>query len=65
MLGMIIYYWQKIEYRALRKYKTSIVHTKTGVINAEVVLMHSENIYLGENSYVNGGRLCAGQASEN
>ena len=50
----------KFRNRCLTTYLTSLVNTKMGVINAEVDLYHPENIYLGDNSYVNGGKLYAG-----
>lgn len=64
ILGKCFLYADKFKKRCLSKYFTSLINTENGIINAEVDLYHPENIFLGKNSYVNGGKLYAGDSSK-
>ena len=64
ILGKCFLYADKFKRRCLSKYFTSLINTENGIINAEVDLYHPENIFLGKNSYVNGGKLYAGDSSK-
>lgn len=64
ILGRFFFIINKFINRCLSQYLTSLVNTENGVINAEVDLYHPENIFLGKNAYVNGGKLYAGNSSK-
>lgn len=64
ILGRFFFIINKFINRCLSQYLTSLVNTENGIINAEVDLYHPENIFLGKNSYVNGGKLYAGNSSK-
>lgn len=59
LLGIIgDYLWRaRLEY--CRQRNTKSVHNSGGFISGYCVLKHPENIWLGKNSYINGGRILA------
>lgn len=45
--------------RCVSRYLYSTVNAAGGHVGAETKLLHPENIYLGRNSYINGGMVAA------
>lgn len=58
--GRIILLFRKVLDKCIADYLYSSVNNcRDGFITAETTLIHPENIYLGNRSYVNGGMLAA------
>ncbi len=66
-LGRMFYFFEKLVSRSIGAYKTYLVK-KNGSnplwIGPTTSLKNTGNIYIGENSYVNGGALLAGNQSK-
>lgn len=63
-LGFVLYKLRVLNDIMIGKYLTSLVHTENGRIYGRTIIAYPDNIYLGENSYVNGGFLLAGRNSK-
>lgn len=63
ILGMLFYKFNTLKTATIRKYLTTIVHSNGGRLAEDVRVSHPENIYIGRNSFVNGGQLLAGNSS--
>ncbi len=61
LLGKLIDVFSRIRIRCLRSYKTSLVNTvtETSFVGGECGIRNPENIFLGANSYINGGMIYA------
>lgn len=66
--GMCFFVFKRFVNRSLSLYLTTSVNKKkakpTFVIGSNTVVVNSHNIYIGDNSYVNGGYLIAGKTSK-
>lgn len=59
LLGRIAYRLRCAEQKYLCQRNTRAVHNEGSIIGGECTLGYPENIYIGKNSYVNGGQLSA------
>lgn len=65
ILGCIIYKCGVFKRLCISEYLTKKVNAKgNGKIKGDTVCSYAENIYIGENSFVNGGQLIAGPNSK-
>lgn len=64
MIGKICHNLNKYIIYCKGVYYTSIVNNKGGNISGLVEMSNPENIYIGKNSFVNGGQLIAGKESK-
>ena len=60
-IGQILYKMMYLKKICIGKYLSKIIHNYGGRISGEVQIQNPENVYLGKNSYVNGGQLIAGK----
>ena len=60
-IGQILYLSQQLANRCIAAYLYSSVNAVGGggFIGAKTTLIHPENIFLGKNSYINGGMIAA------
>lgn len=62
-IGYIVYNLKLFFNQAIGKYLTEMINGK-GVVSGNTELAHPENIFIGKNSFVNGGQLFAGGGSK-
>lgn len=59
-LGKIsVYLLYRTRLKYLEKKNTSSVHNNGGIVSGNCTLAYPEHIYLGKNSYINGGQIIA------
>lgn len=65
LFGFLFYNFQRFVTKALTVYNTSRIKGKHGKISGKCVIYNQKNIFLGENTYINGGSyLHAGPKSK-
>ena len=62
LIGKVIYLIQRFKNACLKRYKTKQMkryNPEILFIGAETICEHPQNVTIGKNTYINGGRICA------
>ena len=63
IIGAVIYKYECLKKKFIKSYLNSLINGE-GSITESVELGNPQNIFIGKNSYVNGGMLQAGKSSK-
>jgi len=63
-IGFVFCKLRSFVFKMISLYNTNSVNNKGGVISGQTIIAYPRNIYIGKNSYVNGGQLKAGKNSK-
>lgn len=64
ILGFFFYKFEVFKTKMKQYYLSSLVISDNGTICGNTELTNPDNIFIGKNSFVNGGQLCAGKRSK-